>query len=120
MVGGLIPSMEILADPMLPKVFLNLLENSIRYADESATIKVHIEHQGMDLLIIYEDQGPGVPANEKEKIFEKGFGKGSGLGLFLIREILEITGIEIKENGEPGKGARFELRVPSGRFKIVG
>jgi len=39
------------------------------------------------------------------------------MGLFLSREILAITGISISENGEPGKGARFEIRVPPGKFR---
>jgi signal transduction histidine kinase len=108
---------EILADPMLPKVFQNLLENSIRYADRPATVKVHCENEGTDLLIIYEDRGQGISYPEKERVFDKGYGKGSGMGLFLIREILGISGIAIQENGLPGKGARFEIRVPSGRFR---
>ncbi len=59
------------------------------------------------------------PEEDKDKVFEKGFGKGTGLGLFLIREILGITGIEIHENGIPGHGTRFEIRVPQGRFRVV-
>ena len=117
--GDLTCKAEILADPMLPKVFHNLLENSVRYGDKSGKIKVHCEQDGNDLLVIYEDQGLGIPHAEKERIFEKGFGKGSGLGLFLIREILGITGIEIRENGTPGEGARFEMRVPQGRFRMT-
>ena len=53
---------------------------------------------------------------EKEKIFDRGFGKNTGLGLTLSREILGITGITIKETGEHGIGARFEITVPKGMF----
>jgi signal transduction histidine kinase len=56
----------------------------------------------------------------KEKIFERGFGKNTGLGLFLAREILVITGITITENGTPGKGARFEITVPKGMWRRKG
>ncbi len=108
---------EILADSMLPRVFQNLLENSLRYGDKPVRIKVHCESDGPDLLIIYEDRGEGIPAAEKEKVFGKGYGKGSGMGLFLIREILGISGITIEENGLPGQGVRFEIRVPPGRFR---
>ena len=52
-------------------------------------------------------------------IFEKGFGKNTGLGLFLIKEILAITGMTIQETGVPGKGARFEITVPKGHYRIV-
>ena len=54
----------------------------------------------------------------QEKIFERGFGKNTGLGLALSREILDITGIMIRETGEPGKGARFEMVVPKGAWRM--
>jgi len=57
-----------------------------------------------------------VPPENKELIFKRGFGSNTGLGLFLTREILAITGIEIAETGV--KGARFEIRVPQGRYRI--
>ncbi|HNQ30521.1 MAG TPA: sensor histidine kinase, partial [Methanolinea sp.] len=49
--------------------------------------------------------------------FEKGYGKGTGLGLFLSREILSITGMTIRETGIPGEGARFEIVVPKGMWR---
>ena len=68
-------------------------------------------------MITCEDDGAGIPVPHKEAIFEPGFGKGSGFGLFLTREILEITGIRISETGEEGKGARFGILVPAGMFR---
>ena len=65
-----------------------------------------------------EDDGIGIPVAEKEYIFEHGFGKHTGIGLFLSREILSITGLSICECGEEGKGARFEITVPVGKFRI--
>jgi len=59
-----------------------------------------------------------VPDSQKDKIFEKGVGRNTGFGLFLAREILSITGIKILETGEEGKGARFEIIVPNGAWKI--
>jgi len=55
-----------------------------------------------------------------KKLFTRGFGKNTGLGLFLSREILSITGITITENGTPGKGARFEITVPKGAWRTAG
>jgi len=74
---------------------------------------------GDDHLIVCEDDGEGIPVEEREKVFEWGFGKNTGLGLFLSREILDITGITIKETGEPGTGARFELTVPKGAWRGI-
>ncbi|MDD1696400.1 MAG: sensor histidine kinase, partial [Methanoregula sp.] len=63
--------------------------------------------------------GKGIPVTEKEKIFEFGYGKGTGFGLFLIRELLGNTGITITETGEPGKGVKFEIVIPKGKFRKV-
>lgn len=57
--------------------------------------------------------------NEKSLIFKQGYGKNTGLGMFLIKEVLEIIGMTIKETGEPGKGARFEIEIPAGKFRGV-
>jgi hypothetical protein len=61
-----------------------------------------------------------VLADAKIIIFEQGFGKYTGFGLFLSREILSITGITITENGIPGKGARFEITMPKGEYRFAG
>jgi PAS domain S-box-containing protein len=105
------------ADPMLPKVFNNLIENTMRYAAKPASIAIYCEQIENGVMLVYEDVGPGIPGIEKEKIFHKGFGKGSGLGLFLSREILAITGISIHETGTPGRGVRFEISIPSSMIK---
>jgi PAS domain S-box-containing protein len=105
------------ADPMLPKVFNNLIENTMRYAARPASIKIDCEHIENGVKLVYEDVGQGIQFADKERIFEKGFGKGTGLGLFLSREILAITGITIHETGVPGSGARFEISIPSSMIK---
>ncbi len=113
-------SAEVFADPLIVKVFYNLMDNAVRYGGKCTTIRFSVEETGDDHLVVCEDGGIGVPAEEKEKIFERGFGKNTGLGLALSREILDITGITIIETGEPGKGARFEMVVPKGAWRITG
>jgi PAS domain S-box-containing protein len=109
---------ELYADPLLPRVFYNLLANSIQHGDHQLTkIRLYVQKTGESLILIYEDNGKGIPLDEKEKIFEFGFGTGTGFGLFLIRELLGYTGITITETGEPGKGAKFEIQVPKGKFR---
>jgi len=110
-------TVQVYADPMLENVFLNLLDNSIRHAEGITEIRIISREKEEGLTIVWEDNGGGIPYNEKERIFERGFGKNTGLGLFLIKEILSITGIGIKETGEPGKGARFEIAVPKGIYR---
>jgi PAS domain S-box-containing protein len=111
---------EIFADPLVVKVFYNLMDNAVRYGGKITTIRFAVEEAGDEHLIVCEDDGDGVVAVEKEKIFERGFGKNTGLGLALAREILDITGITISETGEQGKGARFEMTVPKGMFRDAG
>ncbi|MEI6841769.1 MAG: HAMP domain-containing sensor histidine kinase, partial [Methanomicrobiales archaeon] len=111
-------NMEVFADPLVEKVFFNLVDNAVRHGSKISTISFSTLESGDDILIVCEDDGDGIPAEEKEKIFERGFGKNTGLGLALAREILDITGITITETGEPGKGARFEMTVPKGMWRM--
>jgi len=112
--------MQVFADPLIIKVFYNLLDNAVRYGQKITAIRFSLlEHDGR-AVIVCEDDGVGVPAGDKERIFEKGFGKNTGLGLALSREILDITGITITETGTPGAGARFEITVPAGSCRFTG
>jgi signal transduction histidine kinase len=78
----------------------------VRTVEEKETLKV-----------IFEDDGAGISAEDKQHLFERGYGKNTGFGLFLSREILGITGMTIVENSEPGQGARFEIQVPRGDWR---
>ncbi|MDD1744105.1 MAG: PAS domain-containing sensor histidine kinase, partial [Methanomassiliicoccales archaeon] len=111
------PEIEVLADPMLSLVFCNLLDNLIRHGEHATSLKVSCSRNDTGLSIVWEDNGVGVPDEKKELIFSRGFGKNTGMGLFLIRQILSITGISIVENGVEGKGARFEILVPLNGFR---
>jgi len=108
---------EVFADPMLVKVFYNLLDNSARHGGKVSRIRVAAHEEPDGLQVTYEDDGVGIDEATKKQLFQKGFGKNTGLGLFLIREILGITGISIIENGIPGKGARFEILVPPDKYR---
>jgi PAS domain S-box-containing protein len=110
---------QIYADPLIEKVFYNLVENSIRHGGKATSIHISVQKTGAGLSIIYQDNGNGIPAELKEQIFERGYGAHTGFGLFLSREILAITDILITENGEPGEGARFEIIVPHGGYRNV-
>lgn len=103
---------EIYADLLLEKIFYNLIDNSLRHGKNVCEIKMHSLKKGSGMLLIYEDNGAGIPADEKARIFERGYGKNTGLGLYLVQEILSLTDIPIRETGEPGHGARFEMQIP--------
>jgi signal transduction histidine kinase len=110
---------EVFADPLIFKVCYNLMDNAVQYGGKITTIRFAVEVREGNHVVVCEDDGGGVPAEEKERIFDRGFGRNTGLGLALAREILAITGITIRETGEPGKGARFEMVVPKGKWRIV-
>jgi PAS domain S-box-containing protein len=110
-------SWEIFADPLISKVIFNLVDNAIRHGESVRKIRFSGVREGDDLLLVCEDDGVGVVPGMKERIFTQGVGKNTGLGLFFVREILSITGLSIAETGLPGSGARFEIRVPAGKFR---
>ncbi len=114
-----VDGLEIFADPLLDRVFYNLLQNAVEHGDHVSVVNLSSVELPDGLLIRIEDDGIGIPAREKEMIFDRGFGKNTGLGLFLCREILSITDITITESGEFQQGARFEMHIPKGVYRFV-
>ena len=111
-------NLEIYADPIIRKVFATLMENAIRHGSVLTMIQFSVQEEEGDLIISCFDDGMGIPPEEKDLIFARGYGNHTGLGLFLAREILSITGLSIRECGVAGEGARFEIVVPPGKFRF--
>lgn len=107
-------SVEVYADRLIEKVFYNLIDNAIRHGVTVTRIEFSCVSDDRGLIIVCEDDGIGIPDGEKERIFDRAYGRNSGYGLFLVREILGITGLSIVETGAEGRGARFEIVVPPG------
>lgn len=108
---------EIYADPLIGMVFANLIDNALRYGMKLTRITFSIEENNGSAVICCEDDGIGIPRAKKEMIFTYEYGMDTGLGLFLSREILAITGITLRETGTEGTGARFELHCPRGTLR---
>jgi PAS domain S-box-containing protein len=109
---------EVYADPLLEKVFYNLVDNALRYGKTLTMVSIYPEISDRGFSIVFEDDGIGVPDAQKREIFKRGVGQNTGMGLFLTAEILAITGITIEENGTYGRGARFEIRIPNGTWRF--
>lgn len=109
--------LELYADPLCDRVFANLFDNTLRHGVRATEIRISCRMSDERLVVVWEDNGVGVPANLKERIFEQGYGAHTGLGLYLCREILSETGIALAENGVPGSGVRFEITVPAGSWR---
>jgi PAS domain S-box-containing protein len=112
--------LEIYADPLLEDVFFTLMENVLTHGEGATAVHLHCRKNRDSITILVEDNGPGIPAQDKEKIFGREYPQKGGNSLFLAREILSITDISITETGVPGTGTRFEITVPEGEYRIGG
>jgi len=100
-------NVKIYSSALTCKVFENLIDNSVRHGKATeANINYYIKED--NLIIVYEDNGTGILSEEKSKIFQKGYGKNTGMGMFLAKQILAITDADISEVGEFGKGVAFK------------
>jgi two-component system sensor histidine kinase VicK len=113
------------ADPdKLRQVLFNLVENAIKYSPEGGLVRVELSRAGRQARISVRDEGLGIPTAEQEKIFERfhrldpnmtrGVG-GSGLGLYISRELVERMHGRIWVTSEPGHGSTFTLELPLDR-----
>ena len=106
--------------PLIERVFSELIDNSIRHGKKTTRIRFSYEEMGGVPVLIYEDDGVGIPNHVKKLIFSHEYGPSASHGLFLSEEILAITGITICETGQPGVGARFEIQFPVGTIRREG
>jgi signal transduction histidine kinase len=108
----------------LGQAIINLVNNAIKYSRASKTIHIEVRREGSKVLVSVTDTGIGIPRGEQKKIFEKFFRgedslvhetKGSGLGLALVRHIMEAHGGAVEVESTPGKGSTFTLVLPVGK-----
>ncbi len=112
--GGLL----VYADPMFEKAIYCLIENALVHGKTLTRIRIHGERTSTGYLLMVENDGESIPADQKEKIFTRKVGKEGGIGLFLTREVLSITGMTIEEIAAPGEGVRFEIAIPAGKYRM--
>jgi PAS domain S-box-containing protein len=115
----LLDGLEIFADPLLEQVFQILADNVLIHGKTATQVTLSSTTGPDAVTLFFEDNGVGIPEDTKIRMFSPDFQKQKGVGLFLAREILEITGITIRETGTPGKGARFEIMVPKGAYRFT-
>ena len=110
--------LHVLADNLLGELLYNLIDNTLKYGQTTKTIKLSHQPDSENLTIVFEDDGVGISKEAKAKLFTKGFGQGTGLGLYLIKKIVEVYGWKIQETGMPQMGARFEINIPKSDYKL--
>ena len=108
-----------MADSLLKQLFYNFLDNSLKYGEKVTQIRLHFTKEGDGVKLFYEDNGVGIPEANKPKLFHEGFyhRKKHRFGLFLIKKMVEVYGWTITEEGEPGKGAKFVITIPTSVFE---
>ncbi|MDE4908446.1 PAS domain-containing protein [Methanogenium marinum] len=112
--------LEVFADPLFEKVIYNLLENVRRHSEGANMVEIAFADGEDGGILTISDDGIGVPQEKKERIFERGYGTNTGLGLYLSREMLGITGISITECGTEGTGALFRMVIPRQHIRKSG
>ncbi len=107
--------LKVVADSLLRQLFYNLIDNSLNHGEKITQIRLYYTKDEERVKLFYEDNGIGVPKANKSRLFDVGFttGKGRGLGLALIKRIIEVYGWNIAEEGEPGRGAKFVISIPT-------
>jgi signal transduction histidine kinase len=116
-----VQGLEIFADLLLEKVFYNLIDNAMKYGGPAmTTISFSMHREGDSVVIACQDDGLGITEETRKNLFRRGYGKHTGYGLFMIREVLAISGLTITEKSSTGSGARFEILVPKGLYQCAG
>jgi len=112
--------LEVYADPLFRDVLGHVVGNAFRHGGSLQNILVTYQRMDGGLTLMIEDDGAGIPAAMKDTIFEYDSGGHGGLGLFICRQILGVTGMTMTEIGTEGAGARFAIHIPEGNFRIEG
>ncbi|MCA9379098.1 PAS domain S-box protein, partial [Candidatus Dojkabacteria bacterium] len=113
---------EVNIDPQLIReVYQNLLSNAVKYAFESTTVHVNIHMEGESVITKIRNTGIGIPANSQKQMFSKFFRagnaqkqdtNGNGLGMYLVKQIVEVSGGEISFTSEENKDTEFIVKLP--------
>ncbi len=109
--------LSVLADPMLEKVLTILLNNSRKHGKKAYKVNIGYRIENGSCIVYYEDDGVGIPADVKPALFDRDFNPHGSMGLYVASQIMSMSGGVIREMGEEGKGARFELIFPEGSWK---
>jgi PAS domain S-box-containing protein len=103
------------ADSLLRQLIYNFIDNTRKYGKKTKVAKIHYKKLASgNLELIYEDDGVGIPFEDKQQLFKQGFSTGgsTGFGLFLAKKMIDVYGWSVDEEGKPGEGARFVITIP--------
>jgi CheY-like chemotaxis protein len=110
--------LEIFADPLIERVFYNLLHNAIHHGRTVSRISFTCREMADSLVVVCRDNGVGIDPAQKDLLFERIVGGPGKFGLFFVREFLNLSKMSIRETGMAGKGAQFEITIPCGLYRF--
>ncbi len=110
--------LEIFCDPVIAKVFSHLMDNTKIHGKKAKSIHISCRETAEGRVLAYEDDGVGIPEEQKKELFMRNVGTTSGFSLFFIHDLLEVSEMTIRETGVPGEGVRFEIGVPHGIYRF--
>ncbi|BDG03084.1 PAS domain-containing sensor histidine kinase [Anaeromyxobacter oryzae] len=115
------PDAAVRADPAhLERILTNLIGNALKYSDAPSPVRIASEAAGAERIVVVADEGPGIPAEDLPRLFERYFRgtrpsrrQGTGLGLYVTRILTEAQGGAVTVESAPGHGAVFRVRLPA-------
>lgn len=110
---------EVFGDTLIEKVIYNLLDNAIRHGEGVTRITCGYMQQENSLVWFVQDDGIGIPDEQKDQLFRVSAQNSRGTGLYLAYQVLSACGMQIVECGTYGTGARFEITIPNGLYRFV-
>jgi two-component system OmpR family sensor kinase len=102
----------------LRTLFANLLDNALRYTPAGGAVSVSLRQQGASVVVTIEDSGPGIPAQERERVFDRFYRRagvepeGSGLGLAIVKAIADRHGLKVALDSAPAGGLAVQIEAP--------
>lgn len=117
------PSLPAWADPVaVERILANLVSNAAKYAPAGSTISISVQPVGDRARLVVADQGPGIPAEERRRIFVRFYRldtpesvrtRGAGIGLAILNDFAQRSGATVTVDDAPGGGARFTVDFPT-------
>jgi signal transduction histidine kinase len=114
-----VDTLELFCDPALEMMFSHLIKETLKNRKTKPEIRISFAEIPEGVLLTYEDNGAGIPHSRKKNLFTETIIKADNFCLKFVHDILEFSGMDIKETGDPEKGSRFDIMVPHGAYRFT-
>jgi K+-sensing histidine kinase KdpD len=114
-----VDDLELFGDPTLEMLFSLLIKNTLKNKKTEPEIRLTFAEKKEGLQLTYEDNSAGIPYSRKKSLFTEDIVKADNFCMKFVHDILEFSGMSIKETGKPDRGARFEIMVPEVAYRFA-